>query len=189
MASCRAGNVIGGGDASKDRIVPDCMNALRSGESIVLRNPQATRPWQHVLDPLCGYLMLASRLYESPEQFSGSWNFGPEADSIHTVREVAEKIISFWGNGSVAEQPQQNAPHEAGLLHLCCDKARHRLGWRLRWEFDRAMEETVRWYKEVHAGTAAQDVTRSQIEAYERALVAGDRTAATLQGGGPIQHD
>lgn len=182
IATVRAGNVIGGGDGSRDRIVPDCMHALRQGVPILLRNPQATRPWQHVLDPLCGYLTLASRLYDDPQRYAGAWNFGPNADSIHTVREVAESIISFWGGGRIQVQAQAGAPHEAGLLHLNCDKAQQMLGWRLRWEFERAIEEVVHWYKQIDAGTPALEVTRSQIEAYARMLPAG-RAAAPLAGG------
>jgi CDP-glucose 4,6-dehydratase len=172
IATVRAGNVIGGGDGSRDRIVPDCMHALRNGIPIVLRNPHATRPWQHVLDPLCGYLTLAARLYENQQDYSGSWNFGPDADSIHTVREVAEKIISFRGDGRIVVQTPVGAPHEHGLLHLNCDKAQQMLGWRLRWEFDRAIEQVVRWYQEIDAGTPALEVTRSQIEAYAQMLPA-----------------
>ena len=181
IATARAGNVIGGGDRSPYRIVPDCLHALRQGVPIVLRNPHATRPWQHVLDPLCGYLTLAAHLYEDPQRYGGSWNFGPDADSIHTVREVAERMVSFWGSGRIEVETQANAPHEDGLLHLNCDKAQQMLGWRLRWEFNRAIEEVVRWQQEVDAGTSALEVTEAQIAAYAQGLPA--RRAAPVAGG------
>ena len=181
IATARAGNVIGGGDGSPNRIVPDCVRALRQGLPIVLRNPHATRPWQHVLDPLCGYLTLAARLHEDPQRYGGSWNFGPDADSIHPVREVAERIVSFWGSGRIEVETQADAPHEAGLLHLNCDKAQQMLGWRLRWKFDRAIEEVVRWQQEVDAGIPALEVTEAQIAAYAQGLPA--RAAAPVAGG------
>jgi CDP-glucose 4,6-dehydratase len=166
VASVRAGNVIGGGDASEDRIVPDCVRALRSGRPIVLRSPAATRPWQYVLEPLSGYLTVAARLTEDPQKYAGSWNFGPSAESIHTVKELAERLVSYWGSGEVVVPTGPGAPHEAWLLHLNCEKAMHLLGWRPRWNFDRAIEEVVRWHKQVAGGRPAADVTRDQIADY-----------------------
>jgi CDP-glucose 4,6-dehydratase len=163
IASVRAGNVIGGGDWAADRIVPDSIKFLQLKEPIVLRNPSATRPWQHVLEPLYGYLMLAVKLYNTPENFSGSWNFGPGGESIRTVQELSEKIICQWGEGEVRCNKQSNAPHEATLLHLNCDKAHHLLGWNSRWDFDRTVTETVKWYKEVVEGKPALGVTKKQI--------------------------
>ena len=133
IASVRAGNVIGGGDWAADRIVPDSIKSLQQGRPIVLRNPQSTRPWQHVLEPLSGYLALASKLYSTGHEFSGSWNFGPRVESTRTVRDLAEKIVACWGQGSIEVAQQQGAPHEAGLLHLNCDKAIQQLGWTPRW--------------------------------------------------------
>ncbi|WP_292369131.1 CDP-glucose 4,6-dehydratase [Methanoregula sp. UBA64] len=165
-ASVRAGNVIGGGDWSTDRIVPDCIRALQSGKPIVLRNPQATRPWQHVLEPLSGYLLLASRLYEDPAQFRGSYNFGPDSREIHTVEEVARALISVWGSGGIKIARNESDPPEAGLLHLNCDKAHHALGWYPRWNFAKTVERTAQWYKSVKEGTDAVALTRRQIIEY-----------------------
>jgi CDP-glucose 4,6-dehydratase len=163
-ASVRAGNVIGGGDWAADRIVPDCIRSLQNNEPIVLRNPGATRPWQHVLDPLSGYLQAAIALYHDPAGFSGAWNFGPDDSSIRSVKDLAEKIIVSWGEGRIEVSPQQNAPHEATLLHLNCDKSRQLLGWRPCWDVDRAVAETVRWYREVVAGRPVLDISRQQIK-------------------------
>jgi CDP-glucose 4,6-dehydratase len=168
-ASARAGNVIGGGDWSDHRIVPDCLKALLRNEPIQLRHPQATRPWQHVLEPLSGYLLLAARLLREPTLFSGSWNFGPSAASAHSVRELADQIVRCWGGGEVRVVNEPHAPAEAGLLHLNCDQAHLRLGWRPRWGFERTVEETVRWYRAVcRPGATGQAgaLTTQQLAAY-----------------------
>ena len=166
-ASTRAGNVIGGGDWAVDRIVPDCIRALESGAPISLRNPDATRPWQHVLDPLNGYLRLAAALETEPETYRGSWNFGPEIDSGKTVGELAEDAIREWGSGqTVVPSTENDRPFEHRFLQLNVDKAKLDLGWRPRWNADRAIAETVRWYKEVTTGTPADDVSRAQIKAF-----------------------
>ena len=126
-ASVRAGNVIGGGDWALDRIVPDCIRALQSGQPVLLRNPNSTRPWQHVLEPLSGYLMLAAKIYSNAEVFSGAWNFGPRGESIRTVQDLAEKIVAFWGKGKIKTDIQHGSSYEARLLHLNCDKAQQLL--------------------------------------------------------------
>lgn len=166
IASVRAGNVIGGGDWAQDRIVPDCIKSLQNHRPIVLRNPMSTRPWQHVLEPLFGYLMLAAKLYHTPKKYSGSWNFGPGEESVRTVRDLAYSIIKYWGEGEVLIDVQNNAPYEANLLQLSCDKAKQILGWYPRWGFNRAVIETIRWYKEVAAGKPALPITRQQINDY-----------------------
>ncbi len=165
-ASVRAGNVIGGGDWSTDRIVPDCIRALQAGKSIELRNPHATRPWQHVLEPLSGYLLLASRLYENPAQFRGSYNFGPESREMHTVEDVTRELISIWGAGEIRITKKESDPPEAGLLHLNCDKAHYALGWYPRWGFEKTVEQTAKWYKLVKDGENVESVTRQQIIEY-----------------------
>lgn len=170
IASVRAGNVIGGGDWSEDRIVPDCMRALAARKPIVVRNPTARRPWQHVLEPLSGYLLLAARLYEMSGKYGGAWNFGPSIDSGRTVEDLAQSIVACWGEGSIEIQNTPDQVHEAQLLHLNCDKARQKLDWRPRWNFDRTIEETARWYKLVSAGSAAIDVTLQQIRSYTGAV-------------------
>lgn len=166
IASVRAGNVIGGGDWSQDRIVPDSIKNLINQTPIVLRNPDSTRPWQHVLEPLSGYLMLAQRLYFEPQKYLGSWNFGPKTTSIHTVGELASEIIKCWGTGEIQYNIDQNAPHEAGLLHLNIDKASQLMGWQPRWNFNKTVYETVKWYKQVHAGLDPYKVLISQIHDY-----------------------
>jgi CDP-glucose 4,6-dehydratase len=165
-ASVRAGNVIGGGDWALERIVPDSIKALRSGQPIMVRNPKSTRPWQHVLEPLSGYLMLAAKIYSNPEKYSGAWNFGPQGESIRTVQDLAERIVKLWGSGEVKANIQTGAPHEAKLLHLNCDKAKQILRWRPRWDFDRAVDETAYWYKEVLSGKSALQISRQQIKNY-----------------------
>jgi len=165
-ASTRAGNVIGGGDRSRDRIVPDAIAALEAGKPIVLRNPRATRPWQHALDPLHGYLKLGAALARDPKGFAGPWNFGPDEHSIRTVDDLARKTAAAWGGGEVVHQPDPAAPHEATLLHLSSDKAHRLLGWRAQWDFGRAVAETAGWYRAVDDGTAPLDVSRRQISAY-----------------------
>ncbi|MDA2909551.1 CDP-glucose 4,6-dehydratase [Nitrospiraceae bacterium AH_259_D15_M11_P09] len=165
-ASVRAGNVLGGGDRALDRIVPDSLKALKNGEPVILRNPCATRPWQHVLEPLSGYLLLAVKLYESPKDFSGAWNFGPTGESIRTVRDLTEKILAYWGDGIIRVETQTSGPYEADFLHLNCDKARRLLEWNPKWDFERTVAETVRWYKCVDFGESALALTREQILDY-----------------------
>lgn len=146
VASARAGNVIGGGDWSEDRIIPDCVRALSSGDPIVIRNPGATRPWQHVLEPLYGYLSLALNLRRDPKRYSGAWNFGPDSGSFKTVSDLVQEVLKNWGRGQMVVNPDPNAPHEAQLLHLNCDKARQSLGWSPRWSFEETVKRTVAWY-------------------------------------------
>jgi CDP-glucose 4,6-dehydratase len=171
-ATARAGNVIGGGDFAADRIVPDCIRALRDGQPIIVRNPEATRPWQHVLEPLSGYLSLAQSLSsEDGRKFEGGWNFGPTKDSNRTVGELVERIIAKWGGGSLKVERPVNAPHESRLLHLNCDKAQSELRWSPTWHFAESVDETTRWYRDARR----QDVwtlSNEQIAAYERALAA-----------------
>lgn len=169
-ASVRAGNVIGGGDWSEDRIVPDCLRALREGQPIVLRKPEATRPWQHVLEPLAGYLTLASALDREPQKFSGAWNFGPDSNADRSVHDLVQGIVSAWGAGQINIQSSSSDPHEAGLLHLNCDKARHYLGWKPRWIFERTVQETVAWYRAVASGEEAAEVSTAQIQAYMESI-------------------
>jgi CDP-glucose 4,6-dehydratase len=155
IATVRAGNVIGGGDWAKDRIIPDCVRALSINEPIIIRNPQAVRPWQHVLDPLCGYLFLAKKLLADPDHFSGSWNFGPLEDGRINVLELAKKFIEAWGRGNIETPSAENgAPHEAHLLKLCIDKAIHELQWKPALNSKYAIDWTVDWYKAWHGRKA-----------------------------------
>ena len=147
LASVRAGNVVGGGDWSFDRIVPDCVNFLKKGNTIVLRNPNSTRPWQHVLEPLSGYLMLAKKLYNNPD-FSGSWNFGPNSDSIKTVEELVNLIIKIYGSGNIRYKEKSNSYYESTLLQLNCDKANSLLKWYPKWSFNKTITKTINWYQD-----------------------------------------
>lgn len=166
VASVRAGNVIGGGDWARDRIVPDCIRAVRDSLPIRLRNPAATRPWQHVLEPLTGYMLLASKLIESPERYSDSWNFGPPSSDVRTVLDVAERIIACFDSGSIEIESVVGKQHEARLLQLNCDKAHQLLDWRPRWAFEQTMAATAEWYRDVLAGRSAIDVTRAQLREF-----------------------
>lgn len=165
-ASTRAGNVIGGGDWATNRLIPDCMRAIEAGEPVRLRNPGSTRPWQHVLEPLAGYLLLASRLYEEPKRWGGAWNFGPSTHEGRTVQAVAEVIISHLGKGHIEVAQSQTRLHEAHLLQLNCDKAHQLLGWYPRWQVDKTLEATALWYKTVMNGGNAEQMTRSQIREF-----------------------
>lgn len=165
-ASVRAGNVIGGGDWAKDRIVPDSIKALMNNKEVVLRNPMATRPWQHVLEPLSGYMLLAARLLVEPVKYSGAWNFGPGEEATRTVEYLAESIIKYWGDGEIKCEININAPHEAGLLKLNCDKANNLLRWSGKWCFDKTVEETVRWYKSFMNDDKILKISREQINLY-----------------------
>lgn len=162
-ASTRAGNVIGGGDWAVDRIIPDCIRAIQAGEPVRLRNPGATRPWQHVLEPLAGYLMLAARLYEEPKKWDGSWNFGPSTQEVRTVLSVAEIVVGHIGKGRVEVVESKTQVHEARLLQLNCDKAHQLLGWYPRWHVEKTLEATALWYKTIMQGGDAVAITRAQI--------------------------
>lgn len=168
IASARAGNVIGGGDFSEDRLIPDIIRGCIVGDgSVVLRNPSAVRPWQHVLDPLSGYLKLAEALAEGAEGADSAWNFGPDPGDDRAVEEVAEAIVSAIGKGRVVRAPQEGAPHEANLLRLDCSKARHKLQWRPALPFDDAIRLTADWYRNWKAGADMRAVTVRQIHGYE----------------------
>lgn len=147
IASVRAGNVVGGGDWALDRIIPDCIRALEAGRPIDIRSPKAIRPWQHVLEPLSGYLMLAHKMWDSPTEYCEGWNFGPRAESISTVWEVASKVVEHYGSGSLRDLSDPNALHEAKLLMLDISKAKFRLGWEPRMNIDQTVRMTVEWYK------------------------------------------
>ena len=165
-ASARAGNVIGGGDWAEDRIVPDCIRSITRGDKIHLRNPKATRPWQHVLEPISGYLLLGLKLREDPTKFSGSWNFGPSTLDIRTVHDVASSIVKYLGRGEIEINLGQNGPHEANLLQLNCDKANHLLKWQSRWGVEKTLETTATWYKVFINGGDVAITTKKQLEEY-----------------------
>lgn len=147
LASVRAGNVVGGGDWAKDRIVPDCIRALEGGKPIEIRNPNAIRPWQHVLEPLNGYLLLAQKMWDAPTDYCEGWNFGPRAESISTVWEVATRLVENYGKGQLQDRSDPNALHEANFLMLDISKAKFKLGWEPRMNIDQCMNMVVDWYK------------------------------------------
>jgi CDP-glucose 4,6-dehydratase len=180
IASARAGNVIGGGDWAKDRIVPDCIRALQSGNAIPVRNKTATRPWQHVLEPLSGYLTLAARLMQalnehktSPDtrhplpdtKLASAFNFGPALTSNRTVAELVVELLKHWP-GEWDDRSDPNAPHEASKLNLATDKAFHTLGWQPRWDFESTIQRTANWYRQARDGADATQLTKADIEAY-----------------------
>lgn len=163
IASVRAGNVIGGGDWAEDRLVPDCMRALLCSQPVCVRNPDAVRPWQFVLEPLGGYLLLAERLWQSGADYVGAWNFGPAAADAKPVRWAVERLIQLWGEEASWVQNKGCHPHEARYLQLDCSKARTRLGWRPRTDVDQALRWVVDWYKAFRAGRDPRAVTLEQI--------------------------
>ncbi len=176
IASVRAGNVIGGGDWAEDRIVPDAMRALDQGEKIAVRNPWAVRPWQHVLEPLSGYLTLAALIaaeqttpnhQPTTAELCSAYNFGPGPDSNRTVADLVAEILKHR-SGSWTDASQLGALHEATLLNLSIEKAERLLGWKPKWGFDETIAKTVSWYARVHAGTVTPlEITRRQITEYQ----------------------
>ena len=166
--------MIGGGDWAKDRIVPDSMRSLAEGKSIAVRNPQSTRPWQHVLEPLGGYLKLGALLdqsiesgdLEKKESFCSAFNFGPHGDSNRNVEGLVEEILKHWP-GKWENLSEKNAPHEAGLLHLNIEKAHKILDWAPRWNFETTIQKTVEWYRLVNEKKEEpQEITQRQIQEY-----------------------
>lgn len=165
IASVRAGNVIGGGDWALDRIIPDCIRALEAGKPIDIRSPKAIRPWQHVLEPLGGYMLLAKKMWENPIEYCEGWNFGPRAESISTVWEVASKVIENYGEGSLRDLSDPNALHEAKLLMLDISKAKFKLGWEPKMNIDQTVAMTVDWYKN-YTKENVYDLAITQIDKY-----------------------
>lgn len=168
-ATARAGNVIGGGDWGADRLIPDAIRAFSAERPIMLRNAQATRPWQHVLDPLRGYLLLAEKLCAAPSGFAEAWNFGPAPDQVMTVAAVVEAVANRWGGKAEWKTDPASHPHEAQFLAINAGKSRSRLGWAQRLDIAQAIDWTVEWYRAWHAGADMRRVSESQLERY-RAL-------------------
>lgn len=166
LASGRAGNVIGGGDWADDRLIPDIMRAITQGKSVNIRNPHAIRPWQHVLEPLSGYLLLAQKLYEEGAAYSEGWNFGPNDEDAKPVQWLVERLTKFWGAGASWVLNEGDQPHEAHYLKLDCSKAKARLNWYPRWHLDDALHAIVDWYQAYLAGKDMHELTLRQIGAY-----------------------
>ena len=170
MATARAGNVIGGGDWAADRLIPDCVRSIEAGKEIEIRNPQATRPWQHVLEPLSGYLLLGNLLYTCGKTYAEGFNFGPNPDSVLTVAEVARQVVEEYGRGSVKVHKKDDL-HEANLLMLDISKAQTVLGWQPAYTARQAVEKTVQWYKRFYQGEPIRTFTLQQIKEYQESIV------------------
>ncbi len=169
LATARAGNVIGGGDWSADRLVPDCIRAFAAGQSVAIRNPASTRPWQHVLEPLCGYLLLAERLCSGAPGFDEAFNFGPVMDDVQPVTEVVAGLARAWGEGAGWHLTGGDHPHEAGFLAVDPSLARARLLWRPRLRLAQALDWTGRWYRQHAAGQDAARLIEADIQQYTAA--------------------
>ncbi|MBV8489336.1 MAG: CDP-glucose 4,6-dehydratase [Candidatus Eremiobacteraeota bacterium] len=174
IATARAGNVIGGGDWSQDRLVPDLVRAFQAGTPAIVRNPHSVRPWQSVLDVLHGYLMLAERLFDSPDRFGGAWNFGPDPSSERSVASIADVLCEVWGGGVTwKHETQQGAPHEARMLKLDSSKATAHLNWRNLIGVDDVVASLARWYREFYGGAGARSLMDAELAEIEnRAMVA-----------------
>ncbi len=171
LASCRAGNVIGGGDWAEDRLIPDIMRSVATGTPVDIRNPAATRPWQHVLEPLGGYLMVGQRLLEEKPNCATGWNFGPAEDSDLSVREVVEHVKQHWSRIDYRLAQNPEAPHEAHLLKLDCTKAREQLGWSPAWNSAITFEKTVGWYRQFYENDTL--ATESDLADYTNKMISG----------------
>jgi CDP-glucose 4,6-dehydratase len=167
IASARAGNVIGGGDWAEDRLVPDMIRAISKGESVEIRNPDAIRPWQHVLEPLSGYLKLVEKLHSNGTDFSEGWNFGPHDNEAKTVSWTIERLTQIWGSGAKWSRDHQQHPHEATYLKLDCSKAHSRLDWHPAWNIDLTLEKIVEWHKAFNQGADMRQMTLSQINSFQ----------------------
>lgn len=167
LATARAGNVLGGGDWSQERLIPDIFDAWQQGREVILRYPHATRPWQHVLDPLMGYLQLAQGLLTEPDRYAAAWNFGPESAGLATVEAVVGSLAELWPGQARWSTSNDAQPHEAGLLALDSSKARQSLGWAPRWSLDTTLKRTLDWQLAWQDGRNMEDVTCDQIAVHQ----------------------
>jgi CDP-glucose 4,6-dehydratase len=167
VATARAGNVIGGGDWAEDRLIPDIMRAITDGRPVNIRNPHAIRPWQHVLEPLSGYLLLAQKLYEEGATYAEGWNFGPNDEDAKPVQWIVETLTQTWGEGASWVLDGGEHPHEAHYLKLDCSKAKGRLDWHPRWNLQETLESIARWNKQWLAGENMKNVSLQQIADYQ----------------------
>lgn len=167
VASARAGNVIGGGDWSQDRLIPDAIKAFESNQPLAIRNPLATRPWQHVLEPLSGYLVLAQALYQEGAQFNGGWNFGPRDEDARPVQEVVNLLIQNWDASASWRQDQKEQSHESHALKLDCSKAHQHLKWSAKWDLEMAISQITQWHKAFYQKSDMRDISLTQINRYQ----------------------
>ncbi|MHB1677556.1 MAG: CDP-glucose 4,6-dehydratase [Sulfuriferula sp.] len=166
LASARAGNVIGGGDWAEDRLIPDILRAIVHGQSVHIRNPQAIRPWQHVLEPLSGYMMLAQQLYEQGPGFGEGWNFGPHDEDAKPVQWIVDRLTRAWGQSVSSVIEGGEHPHEAHYLKLDCSKAHARLNWHPKWRLDETLNKIVEWHRSYRNAANMREVTLAQIAQY-----------------------
>ena len=166
IATVRAGNVIGGGDWAADRLIPDIIRSLNNNEEIIIRFPHALRPWQHVLEPLHGYMQLAEKIYDHPYEFGEAWNFGPNEPDVRSVSWVTEKIIRLWGSPTSWRTTTNQLFHEAGYLKLDSTKAKARLEWQPKWNIEKTLQETVNWYRAYQLDHNMKEITLAQIKNY-----------------------
>jgi CDP-glucose 4,6-dehydratase len=168
VATVRAGNVIGGGDWSRDRLVPDLIRGFMAGEPIPIRNPHSTRPWQHVMEPLSGYMLLAERMLADPARFATAFNFGPNEEDAWPVEQIANRMVQLWGQGARWVRDEADHAHEHRALRLDVSRARTELGWRPRLGIERALQWSLDWYRAWQHGEEMRSVTLQQIEDYEQ---------------------
>jgi len=166
LASARAGNVIGGGDWSEDRLIPDALKAFEKGEKVIIRNPAAIRPWQHVLEPLSGYMILAENLYQHGKKFASAWNFGPDDKDCKSVAWILNKLVEIGGEKSSWEIEKNQQPHEAQFLKLDCSKAKTHLNWHPKWDIEMVLRKIVQWHKHFNKGTDIQRYCMDEIASY-----------------------
>ncbi|TKC16986.1 CDP-glucose 4,6-dehydratase [Robertmurraya kyonggiensis] len=166
VATARAGNVIGGGDWAVDRLIPDCVNSLINSAPIIIRNPDSIRPWQHVLEPLSGYLLLAEKLYKNGPEYAEAWNFGPNDDDARPVEWIVSKMIENWNGQATYQLDTDNQPHEAGYLKLDCSKAKLKLGWKPRWTLETTIEKIVEWVMAYQNGDNVRNICQKQLKEY-----------------------
>jgi CDP-glucose 4,6-dehydratase len=166
LASARAGNVIGGGDWAADRLIPDILRAFEKSQPVVIRNPKATRPWQHVLEPLSGYLMLAQALYEKGSGFAEGWNFGPKDDDVQPVEWILNRMVNIWGTGASWNLDSGNHPYEATYLKLDISKANAQLHWTPSWRLENTLEKIIAWHKAWLAGGVMDAYCFNEISAF-----------------------
>ena len=167
LASARAGNVIGGGDWAQDRLIPDILRAIDSRQPVLIRNPSAIRPWQHVMEPLSGYLVLAEHLYTHGSDYAEGFNFGPYETDARPVEWIVERLCKTWGNGCTWQRDGQPQVHEATYLKLDCAKAHGRLGWHPRWSLGQAIDQIVEWHQRMAEGADMRALTLAHIDAYQ----------------------
>lgn len=166
LATARAGNVIGGGDWAEDRLIPDILSAFEQSKSVVVRNPLSTRPWQHVLEPLSGYLVLAEHLYIYGQEFAQAWNFGPKEEDCKPVNWILDKMVATWGKSAGWELDQNNHPHEAGFLKLDCSKAKQKLHWQPKWNLEYTLGLIVNWHQAWREGKNMNEKCLQEIAKY-----------------------